>query len=153
MYSFPIWNQSVVPCPVLTVALWPAYGFLKRQDRWSGIHLSFRIFQRIFPQNFSTNGISLSFLWLSSQGQWPGGATRGVGCAGTGGPRGAIPRWRSGTVVVRRYPSSKVRYSSLALLEQPWRDTPRQGKRNPSKMVSVARAHQRAGTLKPYSEN
>ena len=27
---FPIWNQSVVPHPVLTVASWPAYGFLKR---------------------------------------------------------------------------------------------------------------------------
>ena len=27
---FPIWNQFVVPCPVLTVALWPAYRFLKR---------------------------------------------------------------------------------------------------------------------------
>ena len=25
---FPIWNQSVVPCPVLTVAFWPAYRFL-----------------------------------------------------------------------------------------------------------------------------
>ena len=24
---FPIWNQSVVPCPVLTVASWPAYRF------------------------------------------------------------------------------------------------------------------------------
>ena len=34
---FPIWNQSVVPCPVLTVASWPAYSFLKRQVRWSGI--------------------------------------------------------------------------------------------------------------------
>ena len=33
---FPIWNQSV-PCPVLTVASWPAYRFLKRQVRWSGI--------------------------------------------------------------------------------------------------------------------
>ena len=33
--SFPIWNQSVVPCPVLTVASWPAYRFLKRQVRWS----------------------------------------------------------------------------------------------------------------------
>ena len=28
---FTIWNQSVVPCPVLTVASWPAYRFLKRQ--------------------------------------------------------------------------------------------------------------------------
>ena len=42
---FPIWNQSVVPCPVLTVASWPAYRFLRRQVRWSGIPISFRIFQ------------------------------------------------------------------------------------------------------------
>ena len=41
---FPIWNQSVVPCPVLTVASWPAYRFLKRQVRWSGIPISFIIF-------------------------------------------------------------------------------------------------------------
>ena len=27
-----------------------------------------------------------------------------------------------------------------------------QGKRNPSKMVGVARGHQRADTLKPYSQ-
>ena len=39
---FPIWNQSVVPCLVLTVASWPAYRFLKRQVRWSGIPTSFR---------------------------------------------------------------------------------------------------------------
>ena len=39
-----IWNQSVVPCPVLTVASWPAYRFLKRQVRWSCIPISFRIF-------------------------------------------------------------------------------------------------------------
>ena len=32
--SFPIWNQSVVPCPVLTVASWPVYRFLRRQVRW-----------------------------------------------------------------------------------------------------------------------
>ena len=30
---FPIWNQSVVPCPILTVASCPAYRFLKRQGR------------------------------------------------------------------------------------------------------------------------
>ena len=41
---FPIWNQSVVPCPVLTVASWPAYRFLKRQVRWSSIPIFFRIF-------------------------------------------------------------------------------------------------------------
>ena len=34
---FPVWNQSVGPCPVLTVASWPAYRFLERQVRWSGI--------------------------------------------------------------------------------------------------------------------
>ena len=28
---FPIRNQSVVPCPVLTVASWSAYRFLRRQ--------------------------------------------------------------------------------------------------------------------------
>ena len=41
---FPIWNQPIVPCPVLTVASWPVYRFLKRQVRWSGIPISFRIF-------------------------------------------------------------------------------------------------------------
>ena len=34
---FPIGNQSVVPYPVLTVASWPAYRFLRSQVRWSGI--------------------------------------------------------------------------------------------------------------------
>ena len=47
---FPIWNQSVVPCPVLTVASWPAYKFLKSQVRWSGIPIFFRIFQFIVIQ-------------------------------------------------------------------------------------------------------
>ena len=42
---FPIWNQSVFPCPVLTVASWPAYRFLKRQVRWSDIPISWRILQ------------------------------------------------------------------------------------------------------------
>ena len=42
---FPIWNWSVVPCPVLTVTSWPAYIFLRRQVRWSGIPTSWRIFQ------------------------------------------------------------------------------------------------------------
>ena len=40
---FLIWKQSVVPCPVLTVPSWPTYRFLKRQARWSGIFISFRI--------------------------------------------------------------------------------------------------------------
>ena len=44
---FPIWNQSVVPCPVLSVASWPAYRFLKRQVRWFGMPISFRIFHSL----------------------------------------------------------------------------------------------------------
>ena len=36
---FPIWNKSIAPCPVLTVASWPPYRFLRRQVRWSGIPL------------------------------------------------------------------------------------------------------------------
>ena len=44
---FPIWNQSVVLCPVLAVASWPAYWFLKRQIRWSDISISLRIFQSL----------------------------------------------------------------------------------------------------------
>ena len=42
---FLIWNQSVVPCPVLSVASWPVYRFLRRQVRWSGIPIFWRIFQ------------------------------------------------------------------------------------------------------------
>ena len=40
---FLIWNQSVISCPVLTVASCPVYRFLKRQIRWSGIPISLRI--------------------------------------------------------------------------------------------------------------
>ena len=44
---FPIWNQPAVPCLVLTVASWPAYRFLKRRVRWSGIPIFFRIFHSL----------------------------------------------------------------------------------------------------------
>ena len=54
---FPIWNQSVVLCPVLTVASWPAYRFLKMQVRWSGIPISFRIFQFIVIHTIKGFGI------------------------------------------------------------------------------------------------
>ena len=42
---FPLWNQSVVPCPVLTVASCSAYRLLRRQVRWSGISIT-----KNFPQ-------------------------------------------------------------------------------------------------------
>ena len=55
---FPIWNQSVVPCPVLTVASWPAYRFLKRQVRWSVSPISFRIFHSLlWPKTVKGFGI------------------------------------------------------------------------------------------------
>ena len=64
-YPFPIWNQFVVPCPVLTVASWPEYRFLKRQVRWSGIIISFRIFHSLL---WSTQSKALAFcvhsVWL-----------------------------------------------------------------------------------------
>ena len=44
---FLIWNQSIVSCPVLTVASWPAYRFLRRQVRWSDIPISLRIFNNL----------------------------------------------------------------------------------------------------------
>ena len=54
---FLIWNQSVAQCPVLTVASWPAYRFLRRQLRWSGIPISFRIFQFIVIHIVKSFGI------------------------------------------------------------------------------------------------
>ena len=44
---FPVWNQSIVSCPVLTVASWPAYRFLRKQVRWSGIPISSNIFHSL----------------------------------------------------------------------------------------------------------
>ena len=44
---FLIWNQSIVPCLILTVASWPSYRFLRRQLRWSDIPMSLRIFQLV----------------------------------------------------------------------------------------------------------
>ena len=55
---FPIWNQSVVPCPVLTLASWSAYRFLRRQVRWSGIPISFRIFHSLLWSTQSKDLVS-----------------------------------------------------------------------------------------------
>ena len=44
---FPIWNQSVVPWPVLIIASWPEYKFLRRYVRWSGISISLIIFHSL----------------------------------------------------------------------------------------------------------
>ena len=54
--------------------------------------------------------------------------------------------------MVRRYPSSKVG-ATAALCGGSREEIPHvQRKRNPSKTVGVARGHQRADTLKPYSQ-
>ena len=47
---FPIWNQSVLLCPV---AFWPAHRFLRRQVRWSGIPISWRIFHSVLWSTWS----------------------------------------------------------------------------------------------------
>ena len=60
---FPIWNQSVVPCPVLTVASWPAYRFLKRQFRWYGIPISLRIFHSLLWSTQSKTLAQIAFTW------------------------------------------------------------------------------------------
>jgi len=63
---FHIWNQSVVPCLVLTVASWPAHRFLRKQVRWSGISISLRIFQFLVEQV-----VVLNCRWLfSPKTQW-----------------------------------------------------------------------------------
>ena len=47
MYSLPYLEPVIVPCPVLTVAFWPAYRFLSKQVRWSGIPILWRIFHSL----------------------------------------------------------------------------------------------------------
>ena len=54
---FPIWSQSVVPCLVLTIASWSAYRFLRRQVKWSGIPISWRIFQFVVIHTVKGFGI------------------------------------------------------------------------------------------------
>ena len=46
--TFPILNQTVVPCLVLTVASRLSYRFLRRQVRWSSIPITLRIFHSLF---------------------------------------------------------------------------------------------------------
>ena len=65
-----IWNESVVPCPVLTVTSWSAYRFLRKQVRWSGMPISFRIFHSLFVihtvKGFSiVNEAKIMFFWNS----------------------------------------------------------------------------------------
>ena len=126
------WPRGATPHPRSGAAVERRYPANKVRD--SGQE---ELPQAPMPEAGSGSREELSYAW--GQGRWPGGPTprlrpgaaaggptpcpRSSGCTGAGGPRGAIPRWRSGRAVVRRYPSSKVR-SSCAFLQQPWRDTP-----------------------------
>ena len=47
IYSWPNLEPVCFPCPVLTVASWPAYTFLSWQVRWSGISISLRVFHSL----------------------------------------------------------------------------------------------------------
>ena len=58
-------------------------------------------------------------------------------------PRGDAPHPTSGAAAESRCPTSKVRSSGQEEMPHV------QGKRNPSKMLGVARGHQRTDTLKP----
>ena len=44
---FPFWNQSVVSSPFLTASSWYTYRFLRRQVRWSGIPITWKIFHSL----------------------------------------------------------------------------------------------------------
>ena len=76
---------------------------------------------RSYPTSEARGSSQEDLPHASGQGMRLGGATpppRSSGCAGIGGPRGAIPRSRLEGAAVRRYPSSKVRSNGCALLEQ-----------------------------------
>ena len=67
--SFPILNQSIVPCPVLTVDSWSAY---RRQVRWSGIPNLFKNFpqfvvihsSKAWCHQQSRSGCFFEFSWF-----------------------------------------------------------------------------------------
>ena len=76
MYSFPNLEWvHVVPCLVLAVASWPACRFLRKQDKWSDIPISLRIFQVVVIHtvkgfsivNEAEVDVFLEFLWFFNE--------------------------------------------------------------------------------------
>ena len=53
---FPILNQCVAPCPILTVASWPAYRFLRRQVVWYS-HLFKNFLQFVVIHTVTVGGV------------------------------------------------------------------------------------------------
>ena len=76
---FPVWNQSVVPCLVLTVASWPAYRLLRRQVRCMPVdkqYISLITTWHCYVPDFETdlhfvcdcffrNKVVIKFAWLA----------------------------------------------------------------------------------------
>ena len=58
---FPIWNQSVVPCPVLTVASWPVYDFSKGKSGGLGYSHLFKNFPW-FVVIHTVKGFGINFI-------------------------------------------------------------------------------------------
>ena len=60
---FPIWNQSVVPCPVLTVASWPAYNLVQSKWRWfyNSIKTTITVMTNVF-HNPQSDVLTTSYL-------------------------------------------------------------------------------------------
>ena len=56
-WTLPNLEPSVFPCPVLTVASWPAHRFLRRQVRCPGIPISWRIFHSLLWSTQSVFGM------------------------------------------------------------------------------------------------
>ena len=54
---FPIWNQSIFPCPVLTVASRLGNRFFRGQVRWSSIPFSFIIFHSLLWSSLKGSSI------------------------------------------------------------------------------------------------
>ena len=67
---FPIWNQSTVPCPVLTVASWPPYTFLRRQLKWSDIPISLRVFHSLLWSTQSKTSVVIEVEWRYLCSSW-----------------------------------------------------------------------------------
>ena len=57
---FPVFNQFIVPCPVLTVASWFAYRFFRRQVRWSNTPIPLRIFCSLLWSTHNPKALGLS---------------------------------------------------------------------------------------------
>ena len=125
---------------ILSFCLFILFMGFSRQEYWSGFpfpspvdHILSDLSTMTRPSwvaprawlSFIELDKAVVLVWLDCLVFWATPHPRSGGCAGAGGLRGAIPRSRSGGAAVRRYPSSKVRSSGCAFLEEPWRDSPR----------------------------